>query len=161
MPLCHYATTAYRRELLPNRTRASQLQREHNHTPNPDPNTQGETHPTTVQEHLPKTAKDRTHGRLTLADASDITRDGNQHSFHQVNHSVYMYCRSLQMLCPQLKELSLYFTASPHRPSHHLSGAAVHRSTLARTARGNAVLQRWRAERPEKSGVPENNIPGP
>ena len=65
------------------------------------------------------------------------------------------------MLCPQLKELSLSSTASPHRPSHHLSGAAVHRSTLARTARGNAVLQRWRAERPEKSGVPENNIPGP
>ena len=34
------------------------------------------------------------------ADASDITRDGNQHSFYQVNHSLYMCCRSLQMLCP-------------------------------------------------------------
>ena len=107
------------------------------------------------------TSLNRIRDHLTFADASDITRDGNQHSFHQVNHSRYMYCRSLQMLCPQLKELSLYFTASPHRPSHHLSGAAVHPSTLARTARGNAVLQRWRAERPEKSGVPENNIPGP
>ena len=34
---------------------------------------------------------------------------------------------------PQLKELSLYFTASPHRPRYHLSGAAAHPSTqLAR-----------------------------
>ena len=98
-------------------------------------------------------AKDRIHGRLTLADASDITRDGNQHSFHQVNHSVYMYCRSLQMLCPQLKELSLYFTASPHRPSHRLSGAAVHPSTqLARTARGNAVLHGGEPRGPRRVG---------
>ena len=74
------------------------------------------------------TSLNRIRDHLTFADASDITRDGNQHSFHQVNHSVYMYCRSLQMLCPQLKELSLYSTASPHRPSHRLSGAAVHPS---------------------------------
>ena len=38
----------------------------------------------------------RKQGPLTsdIADASDITRDGNQHPFLQVNHPVYMCCRS-------------------------------------------------------------------
>ena len=99
------------------------------------------------------TSLNRIRDHLTFADASDITRDGNQHTFHQVNHSRYMYCRSLQMLCPQLKELSLYFTASPHRPSHRLSGAAVHPSTqLARTARGNAVLHGGEPRGPRRVG---------
>ena len=59
----HYATLPLCDNCLPQGTpaqqdeRATQLQREHNPTPNPDPNTQGETHPTTVQEHLPNFAQ--------------------------------------------------------------------------------------------------------
>ena len=65
------------------------------------------------------TSLNRIRDHLTFADASDITRDGNQHSFHQVNHSVYMYCRSLQMPCPQLKRVVPLFhsVAAPTKPS--------------------------------------------
>ena len=55
---------------------------------------------------------------------------------------------------PQLKELSLYFTASPHRPRYLLSGAAVHPSTqLAKTARwGTAVLHGGEPRGPRRVG---------
>ena len=87
-----------------------------------------------------------------IADASDNTRDGNQQPFSQV--IILCICAAEADAMPQLKELSLYSTASPHRPRHRLSGAAAHPSTqLAETARrGNAVLHGGEPRGPRRVG---------
>ena len=56
---------------------------------------------------------------------------------------------------PQLKELSLYFTASSHRSWRHLSGGAAHPSTQLATLHGGEPVG------PATSGVPGSNFPGP
>merc|ERR1712029_676990 len=98
--------------------------------------------------------------RLTFADASDMTRDGIQHPFSQVNHSLYMCCRS-RCYAPIKRIVPLFH--SIHKPtktpSQRGSSTLIH--STGRLHVGEMQCSRWGAERPAKSGVPENNIPGP
>ena len=154
-------TTAYRRELLPNRTRASQLQREHNHTPNPDPNTQGETHPTTVQEHLPNFAQQDSRppdirGRIRHNEGRESTQFSPGKSF-----CVYVLPKLTDAMPPIKRVVPLFHSiTTPTKPSSQRGRSTSIHST-GKDCTGQCSAARWGAERPEKSGVPENNIPGP
>ena len=88
-----------------------------------------------------------------IADASDNMRDGNQQPFSQV--IILCICAAeASDAMPQLKKVSLCFTASPHRSRCHLSRGAAHPSTqLAKTAWwGNAVLHGGEPRGPRRVG---------
>ena len=88
-----------------------------------------------------------------IADASDNTRDKNQQPFSQV--IILCICAAeASDAMPQLKKVSLCFTASPHRSRCHLSRGAAHPSTqLAKTAWwGNAVLHGGEPRGPRRVG---------
>ena len=97
-----------------------------------------------------------------IADASDNMRDGNQQPFSQVNHSLYMCCRSFRRYAPIKKGVPLFhsITTPIKMPSQQGRSTSIH-STGKDCMVGKCSAARWGAERPAKSGVPENNIPGP
>ena len=96
-----------------------------------------------------------------IADASNSTRDGIQHPFLQVNHSLYMCCRS-RCYAPIKRIVPLFHSINTptKTPSQRGSSTPIH-STGRDCTLGKCSAARWGAERPAKSGVPESNIPGP
>ena len=97
-----------------------------------------------------------------IADASDNMRDGNQQPFSQV--IILCICAAeASDAMPQLKKgvpLFHSITTPIKMPSQQGRSTSIH-STGKDCMMGKCSAARWGAERPAKSGVPENNIPGP
>ena len=127
--------------------------------PNPDKN-HDTRHNNSTRSPLTSDSADAS-PRLTFADASDTTRDGIQHPFLQVIHSLYMCCRS-RCYAPIKRIVPLFHSINTptKTPSQRGRSTFIH-STGRDCTTGKCSAARWGAERPAKSGVPENNIPGP
>ena len=88
------------------------------------------------------------------ADAFDITRDGNQHSFYQViilcicAAEVYRCYAPIKRVVPLLHSI----ITPVKTPSQQGRSTSIHST-------GNTA--RWGARRPAMSGVPGSNVPGP